>query len=72
MRDGSSEIAVQHFCDGKRCYSYADAHSAINNAHKRHYHTRRKKKIPQRAYFCETCKQWHLTSNKYNSKQYDN
>jgi hypothetical protein len=45
----------------KLSFSYRLAREKINAAHKskRQYHS---KKIPKRAYFCDKCKAWHLTS----------
>jgi hypothetical protein len=45
-------------CD-KVPYGYAEAHRLINVAHCHHH---RGRKIPKRVYYCEECRQWHLTS----------
>lgn len=52
----------------KISYGYRRAHEIIANA-KKSNRTNRKKKIPLRAYYCPTCKQWHSTSKKC---KYDN
>jgi hypothetical protein len=46
---------------GKVCYSYLGAHEALRDA-KRYNHLNHKKKIPKRAYFCDVCGMYHLTS----------
>ena len=43
----------------KIAYSYRRAGEVLNAAHKRNT---RKKKIPKRRYYCDKCRQWHLTS----------
>jgi hypothetical protein len=43
----------------KISFSYRKARETINDAHKG---KARHKKIPKRAYFCDKCKAWHLTS----------
>lgn len=43
---------------GKVCYDKKSAMTAVNYAkHKNEHH-----KIPIRAYYCEDCNYWHLTS----------
>ncbi len=61
--------------DPKRCqkisYSYSEANRMINQAHKHSWkHRNRRKKIPKRAYHCERCGTWHLTSQKRRSISY--
>jgi len=57
----------------KLSYSYAAAHLAINIARMPNLlSTKRKKKIPRRAYKCPTCQTWHLTSKKYDQNHDDN
>lgn len=41
-------------------YGYKEAHRRVNAAHS---HENRGRKIPKRVYFCEECRQWHLTSD---------
>ena len=50
----------------KIAMAYAEAHRLLNVAHGRH--NNRAKKIPQRVYYCEECKAWHLTSQKHEGK----
>ena len=38
---------------------YREAHELLNDIHSHH---RNGQKIPKRVYFCDSCKQWHLTS----------
>ena len=48
-------------CEGKAC---REAREILSDA-KRRNHTRHSKVIPKRAYYCEVCGQWHLTSLPY-------
>ena len=49
----------------KKSYSFAQAHRNINLAHSPNYEDiKRARKIPQRAYYCQLCNTWHLTSRK--------
>lgn len=45
------------FC-GKICYSKKDAQTALNYVK----HTKEKHKLPIRAYYCDKCNSYHLTS----------
>ena len=57
----------------KRSLSYTQAHTLISRAHNNSYSKKkRKKKIPKRAYYCNICHTWHLTSKSYDSKHYEN
>jgi len=44
----------------KRSMTEREAHTLIN-AIKRRQHKSADKHIPKRAYYCETCKAWHVT-----------
>lgn len=47
-------------CD-KRRMSQREASELVNYVHGRRKHAYNKR-IPRRAYYCETCKAWHTTS----------
>lgn len=52
-------------CD-KVIYSYRAAHEKLNDARKARHPG---KKIPKRAYYCEECGGWHLTSMAHYGKR---
>ena len=48
----------------KRCYTEREAGEILNKIHNKHggiYGCARKKDVPKRKYYCETCNAWHLT-----------
>ena len=52
---------------GKICYSRKDANETISffkRGHRNHKWGHRGKQIPQRSYYCEYCKAYHLTHYK--------
>ena len=51
-------------CNGKRCLSRREANQMISDAHRRN-HNHHSKRIPKRAYYCEACGTYHLTSKNY-------
>lgn len=48
---------------GKRNLGYREAHELINAA--KHSKFQKQKKIPKRAYYCDVCRAWHLTSQAF-------
>ena len=52
----------------KIAYGYRAAHEALGWA-RGHHRSKYRKKIPKRAYYCEECKQWHLTSQKVEDRK---
>ena len=46
---------------GKKCHTYREAREMINGIRKRN-HRVHSKIIPKRAYYCDRCKSYHLTS----------
>jgi hypothetical protein len=55
-------------CAGKRCLSYREAHQQIADA-RRHNQRNHMKTIPKRAYHCDVCGTWHLTSKTDKTKR---
>ena len=47
---------------GKRCMTRCEAGALINDTKKRNQRIH-SKHIPKRAYYCDECKSWHVTSD---------
>ena len=49
-------------CNKTSYPSKREARSVINSFHKRRTRTHYGSKLPKRAYYCDKCNAWHLTS----------
>lgn len=47
----------------KYCYSYKEARTLINKCKRKHLVGHKKR--PEREYFCDYCRKYHVTSHKY-------
>ena len=69
---------MERICEtsGKICYSRKKAGEVVNLYHRRRYRLESGRKgrkgdcIPQRVYFCEDCKTYHVTHLKYYRDNY--